>query len=71
MLSEAEQAVADLQAEVEQAIEEARVKAEEVTNATARYSLYIFIGLLIALVISSFAGFAGAKTFQAQHDTAK
>lgn len=71
MLSEAEQALADLQAEAEQVIEDARVKAEEVTNATARYSLYIFIGLLIALVISSFAGFAGAKTFQAQHDTAK
>lgn len=71
MLAEAETAIADLRADAEQALEDARIQAEEVANATARYSLYIFFGMLLALVISSFAGFAGAKTFQAQHDPAK
>lgn len=71
MLAEAETAIAELRADAEQAIEDARIQAEEIANATARYSLYVFFGMLIALVISSFAGFAGAKTFQAQVDTAK
>lgn len=71
MLAEAEAALTQLRADTEQAIEDARVQAEEIANATARYSLYIFFGMLVALVISSFAGFAGAKTFQAQIDTAK
>lgn len=70
LLSEAETALNDMRSEAEQAIEEARVQAEEVANATSKYSLYLFIGLLVAMVLTSFAGFAGAKTFQHQDDPA-
>lgn len=70
LLADAETALNDMRAEAEQAIEDARVQAEEVANATSKYSLYIFIGLLVAMVLTSFAGFAGAKTFQHQDDPA-
>lgn len=63
-LEEAQVAIQDLQVEVEQKAEEGVQTAEEVTDETAKYSLYIFFGLLVALFITAFAGQAGAKTYQ-------
>ena len=70
-LTQAEQKLNELQAQAEQTIEEARVKAEEAADASARYSLFIFLGLVAAAVLTAFAGYAGAKTFQHQDDEAK
>lgn len=63
-LEEAQVAVQDLRVEVEQAAEEGVEVAEDVSDETAKYSLYIFFGLLIALFVTAFAGQAGAKTYQ-------
>ena len=63
-LDEAKIAVQDLQTQAEQAEEEGIQTAEEVSDEAAKYSLYIFAGLLIAMFVTSFAGQAGAKTYQ-------
>jgi Heme/copper-type cytochrome/quinol oxidases, subunit 1 len=67
-LDDAKVAVQDLQTEAEQAIEEGRQTAEEVSNNAAKYSLYIFVGLLIAMFVTAFAGQAGAKTYLEAHE---
>lgn len=69
-LNDAQQAVSDLQVQAEQALAESAQVAEDVSNATSRYSLYVFVGLLLALVITSFAGYAGAKTARETHNAA-
>lgn len=69
-MNDAEQAVADLQMQAEQALAESARIAEDVSNATSKYSLYIFLGLILALVITSFAGYAGAKTARETHNAA-
>ena len=53
-----------LQTEAEQAAEEGVEVAEEVSDEAAKYSLYIFAGLLIAMFVTAFAGQAGVKTYQ-------
>lgn len=69
-LNDAQQAVSDLQVQAEQALAESAQVAEDVSNATSKYSLYVFVGLLLALVITSFAGYAGAKTARETHNAA-
>lgn len=66
-LDEAKVAVQDLETEAEQAVEEARETAEEASDEAAKYSLYIFVGLLIALFVTAFAGQAGSKTYLEAH----
>lgn len=63
-LDDAKVAVQDLQTEAEQA----RQTAEEVSNKASKYSLYIFVGLLVAMFITAFAGQAGAKTYLEAHE---
>ena len=63
-LDEAKVAVQDLQTEAKQAAEEGTQMAEEASDEAAKYSLYIFAGLLIAMFVTAFAGQAGVKTYQ-------
>lgn len=63
-LDEAKVAVQELQVKAEQAAEEGTQKAEEVSDEAAKYSLYIFAALLIAMFVTAFAGQAGVKTYQ-------
>lgn len=63
-LDEAKVTVQKLQTEAEQAAEEGVEVAEEVSDEAAKYSLYIFAGLLIAMFVTAFAGQAGVKTYQ-------
>lgn len=69
-LENAQDAVADLQVQAQQAIDEAAVVAEDVSNETSKYSIYIFIGLILAMIITSFAGYYGAKTTNETHTPA-
>ena len=69
-LNDAQTAVEDLQVQAEQAFAESAQVAEEVANKTSQYSLYVFLGLLAAMFITSFAGFAGAKTASETHNNA-
>ncbi|MGX7106445.1 hypothetical protein ACWOBE_01470 [Hutsoniella sourekii] len=55
---------------LESGIEEGVQVADDVTNETAKYSIWIFIALLAGLFISSFAGYAGAKTTQETNSAA-
>ena len=63
-LDEAKVAVQELQVKAEQAAEKGTQKAEEVSDEAAKYSLYIFAALLIAMFVTAFAGQAGVKTYQ-------
>lgn len=60
-LSDAQVAIEDLQVQAEQTLAEAAQIAEDVSNETSKYSLYIFIGLLVAMFITAFSGHVGAK----------
>ncbi len=71
VFDEAAAAIQDLQTEAEQAVEEGVQTAEEISDMAAKYSLYVFVGLLIAMFVTAFAGLAGAKTYlEAQEDNA-
>ncbi|UUX32739.1 hypothetical protein [Fundicoccus culcitae] len=70
VMEEAQTAIADLQVQAQQAVDEAAVVAEDVSNETSKYSLYIFIGLLLAMFITAFAGYAGTKTAVETHNNA-
>ena len=63
-LDEAKVAIQELQVKAEQAAEKGTQKAEEVSDEAAKYSLYIFAALLIAMFVTAFAGQAGVKTYQ-------
>lgn len=50
-----------MQADVEQTIQEARVKADEAADATAKASLWGFVTLFLAMLLTSFTGLAGSN----------
>lgn len=60
-LNDAELAIEDMQQQAEETLAKAAKVAEDVSNQTSKYSLYIFVGLLVAMFITAFAGHAGAK----------
>ena len=60
-LNQASVQIEQMQADVEQTIEEARVKADEAADATAKASMWGFVALLLAMLLTSFAGLAGSN----------
>ncbi len=64
---QASQALEEAQSSIQDLTVEAEQKAEEVSDDAAKYSLYIFAGLLIALFVTAFAGYGGAKTYHEVH----
>ena len=53
--------IEQMQADIEQTIEETRVKADEAADATAKASMWGFVALLLAMLLTSFAGLAGSN----------
>ncbi|MBG9982923.1 hypothetical protein HZY86_07475 [Aerococcaceae bacterium DSM 111020] len=60
-LDQASQSVDELTAQAEQALQEGTQVAEDVTNNVAKISLWTFVGLLLGLLITSFAGHYGSR----------
>lgn len=60
-LNQASVQIEQKQADVEQTIEEARVKADEAADDTAKASMWGFVALLLAMLLTSFAGLAGSN----------
>ena len=60
-LNQASVQIEQMQADIEQTIEEARVKADEAADATAKASLWGFVALFLAMLLTSFAGLAGSN----------
>ncbi|PMB84383.1 hypothetical protein CJ205_06630 [Dolosicoccus paucivorans] len=60
-LAQAQDKLIELEAQAEQVVEEARVKAQEVSNDIAKYSAILFVGLVLAATLSSYAGYAGSS----------
>ena len=60
-LNQASVQIEKKQADVEQTIEEARVKADEAADDTAKASMWGFVALLLAMLLTSFAGLAGSN----------
>ena len=60
-LNQASVQIEQMQADVEQTIEEARVKADEAADDTAKASMWGFVALLLAMLLTSFAGLAGSN----------
>lgn len=51
------QRITKAQIEIDQTIEEARVQADELADATAKASIWGFVALLLGMIVTSFAGF--------------
>ena len=60
-LNQASVQIEQMQADAEQTIEEARVKADEAADDTAKASMWGFVALLLAMLLTSFAGLAGSN----------
>lgn len=60
---QASQALEEAQTTIQELEVEAEQTAEDISDSTAEYSIYIFVGLLIALFVTAFAGYGGAKTY--------
>ncbi|MFC6465008.1 hypothetical protein ACFP65_08505 [Marinilactibacillus sp. GCM10026970] len=54
--------VENLQTQVDQTIQDARVQAEEATDAGSKYSIWAFIALLLSMILTSVAGLLGSNT---------
>lgn len=61
LIDQASQRIEVARQQVEQTIEEARIQAEKATKATAVASIWAFIGLILAMVVSSLSGIWGSK----------
>ncbi|MBG9979931.1 hypothetical protein HZY91_00605 [Facklamia sp. DSM 111018] len=61
-LAQAQTELDKLSEDAQNVAEEAPEVAEDVTNKGAKYSLYLFLGLLAALFLTSLAGHLGSKT---------
>ncbi len=60
-LNQASQSIEEAQQKIDQTIEEARVKAEEASNATAKASIWGFVALLLGMIVTSLAGLWGSN----------
>lgn len=47
---------------VQSGLERGIETTEEISNEIAKYSLWVFLGLVAALFITAFPGYAGART---------
>lgn len=47
---------------VQSGLEQGVETTEEISNETVKYSLWVFLGLVAALFITAFPGYAGART---------
>lgn len=57
----ASQRVEQAQVQIEQTMEQARVQAEEAADASSKASIWAFVGLLIAMILSSLSGIWGSE----------
>lgn len=60
-LAQAQDKLSELEAQAEQAVEEARMTAQEASNNVAKYSAILFVGLVLAAALASYAGYAGSS----------
>ena len=54
-----ENAQADIQQRVDEAIQTAQQTADDASNAVAKTSIWTFIGLVLSAVVAVFSGLAG------------
>ena len=57
----AEKALVEAKANLDQAVQQGRETAEKVSNAASGASIWLFIGLLLGAIITSFAGYLGSE----------
>lgn len=60
-IDQASQRIEESKQQIEQKIEEARVQAEEAADATAKASVWAFIGLVLAMVLTTISGIWGSN----------
>ena len=60
-LNQASIQIEKVQEDVEKNIEQARIKADEAADATAKASLWGFVALFLAMLLTSFTGLAGSN----------
>lgn len=63
-LSDAKTQMEELQTDAGQAVEDAKETTDDVMNEASKYSIYAFIGSLLGMLLSSYAGSLGAKKGQ-------
>ena len=68
VLNNAKTEMNKLESEAGQAIEDGKETTDDVMNEASKYSIYAFIGSLLAMILSSFAGKKGAEKGQELED---
>ncbi len=66
--TEASQRIEETKQQIDQTIEDARVQAEKAANATAKASVFAFIGLVIAMVLTTIAGVWGSNFVRVRNE---
>ena len=67
-IDEASQQIQKAQQQIDQTIEDARIQAEKAADATAKASLWAFIGLLLALILTTLSGIWGSNFVGARNE---
>ncbi|EGS29886.1 hypothetical protein HMPREF9130_0070 [Peptoniphilus sp. oral taxon 375 str. F0436] len=60
-INQASNKLTELQVQAEETIEDTREGAKEVTTTTAKASVWTFVGLVLAMVLSSYFGLVGSR----------
>ncbi len=60
-IDKASQSIEEAQQEIEETIEEARVQAEKAADATAKASIWAFVGLILAMILTTISGIWGSN----------
>lgn len=69
-IEEGSKKIEEAQVEIKQSVEKARVKADDATDTVASTSIWAFVGLAIAMVLTSMAGVWGSN-FVDEHNVEK
>lgn len=64
----ASQQIQEAKQQIDQTIEEARIQAEKAADATAKASLWAFVGLVLALILTTISGILGSNFVGARNE---
>ena len=67
-INQASQNIEEAQVQVSQSIDEARVQTEKATNTTAKASAWAFVGLVIAMVVTTISGIWGSNFVRVRNE---
>ena len=67
-INEASKRIDEAKVQIDQTIKDARVQADKAANATAKASIWAFIGLVIAMVLTTVSGILGSNFVETRNE---